>query len=250
MIIHKKQQGFTLAETLITIGIIGVVAALTIPTIISKYQERVLVNRAKRNYSIVMNALNMYNTDNESIGNYSALMDYSKTSREIITDFMEYFNGAKLCYQDNQQTCDLSYKIKYTKPTNDGQGKNLFYPPFDAKNTILLADGSYLSLMRENKQAGDCGYTWYQPVTDKNGNYIKNDDGSNKTITRSSSRCGRISVDTNGNKGPNRMGSDVFNYQIWTNGITFYEDEGDLNYILKYNKIQPYKNYNEGDFGK
>ena len=57
MIIHKKQQGFTLAETLITIGIIGVVAALTIPTIISEYQERVLVNLAKKNYSVVMNAI-------------------------------------------------------------------------------------------------------------------------------------------------------------------------------------------------
>ena len=36
----KKILGFTLAETLITIGIIGVVAALTIPTLVQNYQEK------------------------------------------------------------------------------------------------------------------------------------------------------------------------------------------------------------------
>ena len=32
------QKGFTLAEILITLGIVGIVAALTIPTLISNYQ--------------------------------------------------------------------------------------------------------------------------------------------------------------------------------------------------------------------
>ena len=57
-------------------------------------------------------------------------------------------------------------------------------------------------------------------------------------------------VDTNGLKGPNRMGSDVFNYQIDENKVFFYELEGDLSYILKNNKIQPYQDYKEGEFGK
>ena len=250
MIIHKKQQGFTLAETLITIGIIGVVAGLTIPTIISEYQERVLVNLAKKNYSLVMNAINMYNNDNESIGNYSVLMDYCKSNTEIITDFMKYFNGAKLCHQNNTQNCNLSYKIKTPYPQNDGNNHNYFFPSLDARSTILLADGAYLSLRRETTQAGNCGYTWYKAVTDENGNFIKNDDGSNKTIATTASRCGRITVDTNGNKGPNRLGADIFNYQIYINNINFMQSEGDLNYILKNNKIQPHKNYSEGDFSK
>ena len=90
----------------------------------------------------------------------------------------------------------------------------------------------------------------YKAVTDENGNFIKNDDGSNKTIATTSSRCGRITVDTNGNKGPNRLGADIFNYQIYINNINFMQSEGDLNYILKNNKIQPHKNYSEGDFSK
>lgn len=36
---YKDKQGFTLAEVLITLGIVGVVAALTIPTIVQNYKK-------------------------------------------------------------------------------------------------------------------------------------------------------------------------------------------------------------------
>ena len=38
---HHK-LGFTLAEVLITLGIIGVVVAMTLPTLIARHQEKVL----------------------------------------------------------------------------------------------------------------------------------------------------------------------------------------------------------------
>ena len=37
---YKNKKGFTLAEVLITLGIIGVVAAMTLPTLIAKHQEK------------------------------------------------------------------------------------------------------------------------------------------------------------------------------------------------------------------
>ena len=49
---------FTLAEVLITLGVIGVVAALTIPNVIAKYQEMAAVVRLKKSYSVVTNAIN------------------------------------------------------------------------------------------------------------------------------------------------------------------------------------------------
>ena len=42
---------FTLAEVLITFGIIGIVAALTLPVVMSKYQEHVLKQQFKKAYS-------------------------------------------------------------------------------------------------------------------------------------------------------------------------------------------------------
>ena len=44
-------KAFTLAEVLITLGVIGVVAAMTMPTVIKKYQEQVTVNKVKKIYS-------------------------------------------------------------------------------------------------------------------------------------------------------------------------------------------------------
>ena len=43
-----KRIGFTLAEVLITLGIIGVVAAITLPALIQKQQEKILVNQLKK----------------------------------------------------------------------------------------------------------------------------------------------------------------------------------------------------------
>ena len=47
----KKFKAFTLAEVLITIGIIGIVAALTLPTLIGNYRKSVVENKLKSTYS-------------------------------------------------------------------------------------------------------------------------------------------------------------------------------------------------------
>ena len=51
-----RKCAFTLAETLITLGIIGVVAALTISSIVSKYQEKMWLSKFKKNYNTISNA--------------------------------------------------------------------------------------------------------------------------------------------------------------------------------------------------
>ena len=43
-----KRSGFTLAEVLITLGIIGVVAALTIPNLIAGYEKQVTISKLQK----------------------------------------------------------------------------------------------------------------------------------------------------------------------------------------------------------
>ena len=56
MKIFKKSLAFTLAEVLITIGVIGVVAAITIPSLITISRKVMVENRLKDTYSILANA--------------------------------------------------------------------------------------------------------------------------------------------------------------------------------------------------
>lgn len=56
MKIFKKSLAFTLAEVLITIGVIGVVAAITLPSLITKSRKVMVENRLKDTYSILANA--------------------------------------------------------------------------------------------------------------------------------------------------------------------------------------------------
>ena len=53
----SSSNGFTLAEVLITLGIIGVVAALTMPALIGNYQKKEITTRLKKTYSIVQQAI-------------------------------------------------------------------------------------------------------------------------------------------------------------------------------------------------
>ena len=60
--LHKWSWGkraFTLAEVLITLAIIGVIAAITIPTLIQKCQKQVVETRLKKVYSVMNQAIQM-----------------------------------------------------------------------------------------------------------------------------------------------------------------------------------------------
>lgn len=60
----KIDKAFTLAEVLITLGIIGVVSALTLPVLIQKYNNQVVETRLKKVYSIMNQAILMSEAQN------------------------------------------------------------------------------------------------------------------------------------------------------------------------------------------
>jgi prepilin-type N-terminal cleavage/methylation domain-containing protein len=55
---------FTLSEVLISLVIIGVIAAITVPTLLQKYQEQAIKSALKKNYSVLKSALDKYQIDN------------------------------------------------------------------------------------------------------------------------------------------------------------------------------------------
>ena len=86
-----KKQAFTSAEVLITLGIIGVVAALTMPTLIHNYRKSVVENKLKSEYSLIFNAIRMAEAKNGTsdigklaIHNMVILMNVQKVSLIVI----------------------------------------------------------------------------------------------------------------------------------------------------------------------
>jgi len=63
----KKRLSFTLSECLITLTIIGIIAAMTIPNLISKYQKSIVEARLSSTYSILSNAFSLSVTENGPI---------------------------------------------------------------------------------------------------------------------------------------------------------------------------------------
>ena len=65
----KFKNAFTLAEVLITLAVIGVVAAMTIPVLIQNYKKRVATVRLKKFVSVMEQAIKLSEIDNGPIEN-------------------------------------------------------------------------------------------------------------------------------------------------------------------------------------
>jgi prepilin-type N-terminal cleavage/methylation domain-containing protein len=70
---------FTLAEVLITLGIIGVVAAMTIPTLMAKINERQTVVKVKKAYSTLSNAMRILENDGD--------IDWANCTTNVVWDY-------------------------------------------------------------------------------------------------------------------------------------------------------------------
>ena len=60
---HKIKRGFTLAEVLITLGIIGVVAALVLSSLVDTYIKKQTVEKLKYSYNIIANTIDLAKSD-------------------------------------------------------------------------------------------------------------------------------------------------------------------------------------------
>ena len=80
----KKRAAFTLGEVLITLGIIGVVAAMTMPSLITNYQKKQTVTQLKKVYSELSQAAEMAKLE---YGDMS-LWDYSLSGSDFFNKYL------------------------------------------------------------------------------------------------------------------------------------------------------------------
>jgi len=94
---------FTLAETLITLTIIGVIAAMTIPTLLSKYQSHVQLTALKKAYSNLQNAMKMLPLSLNCGTDYNCVWDETGINLGDYNFYNQEFNKA------------LAKQFKYTE---------------------------------------------------------------------------------------------------------------------------------------
>ena len=192
------KSGFTLAEVLITLVIIGVVAALTIPTVISKIEERDTVAKVQKVYSTVAQAWEKFQIDNGCTGTFEGCLQgesYSYNQDVFHDRFLKYINyteriKTRTSLSNVDWLPDISYHLNGT-PIGDyywtGVGKNIGNTSNSAYFT--LADGTICHIHMPD----------------------------------SSGKSGFIVFDTNGKKGPNRIGKDQFPIGIGAYNNSEYE---------------------------
>lgn len=176
----KKNKAFTLAEVLITLGIIGVVAAMTIPTLMQKVDERETVSKLKKFYSTIQRAYSLAKIENGEFGTWFSDEDCSgqaACANKMANVFSQYFKVSKVCH-DNQ-----------------GCFANATYKKLSGQDFDNLHNLSTVSKL------------------------VTNDGFSVYFYKQKNELQGQIGVDINGDKGPNTFGKDTFNFLVYEDKI-------------------------------
>ena len=100
----KKKAAFTLAEVLITLGIIGIVAAMTLPMLIASYNKQECSVRLKKFYSTMSNAFNLATIDYGAMRYWefpTTQNDGPQMSKFAKTYLFPYLTGLRECGDDS-----------------------------------------------------------------------------------------------------------------------------------------------------
>lgn len=243
----KRIVAFTLAEVLITLGIIGVIAAMTLPALIHKNQDKVLISAVKKSYATINNALILAQNDFGVIGDNSYLFNTEDDSAVVIQNLQKYFPGSIYCEYIGTKGCSpYYYEVKYATlqldENNSAVGTLLNMPK------LILPDGSAFTL--SNNKRPNCYRREVSEVFDEYGRPVIGSDGNPVTEVYETVTCGYIMFDVNGPKKPNQFGRDVYMIYVTKNSTMATNSSmgaKSLNNILTGNDELEYVNYNVGE---
>ncbi len=180
------KKGFTLAEILITLGIVGIVAVLSIPSVMKNYKNRMYTAQLEKVYSQISNATSAIMSD-EQVDTFYETKAGASTAQDATTG--EYTAG--LPYFLN----NYFKAVKKNCATGDDPcvqaGVNT-YKTITGTPITGIGDGTYC--IQTVNGAAICGF--FNP---------------NNT-------CMSIVVDVNGLEAPNIAGRDIFSIDIHKNG--------------------------------
>ena len=218
----KRKIAFTLAEVLITLGIIGVVAAMTLPTLIQNHQKRSLEVATQKFYSTMSQAVKKYMADEgvDDLRNTPLASDNyedydSPEAIASIRNFVtKYLKVVEECDHEANNCFAPTYKNWIGEaPSDDNYGNFTTIANRDERRDYVLADGAVIRI----------GYHF-------EGNPIS------------------LFVDVNGKKGPNRVGYDLWEMDIYYDGTIDETNIGVYIDCVKYDHLESWCGGEKPDF--
>lgn len=182
MIRKTNKKAFTLSELLIALAIIGAIAAMSIPSLVTQIQNRTLTTQLKNISASV-----------QQLAADQLIVHKTKTLED--TDFG---SPAELLVADN-------FAIQETGVTGLSSGK---YSSLNSLNSKSTAGSSYNTILLKNGAL--LGYSRDGAGKDSSGKDA-NSDGDDYII-------GRFVVDVNGVEPPNIIGRDLFEFYVTKKG--------------------------------
>lgn len=204
----SPRKAFTLAEVLITLGVIGIIASMTIPTLINNTNKIKYVVSLQKFYSEFNQILIQIGSDNGCINDLkcSGLFATGTTVAALGDEIVKYLKVIKNCGIALDQGC-----IPGIDGNFNGTAGPIYYDHTSYWYKVITADGMSLMIWNHSDDCAadpDTGMTQY---------------------------CGAVYVDVNGLNPPNRYGRDFFIFYIINdNGPSIYPAGGskDLQYPM------------------
>ena len=183
-----NKKAFTLAEVLVTLTIIGVVAAITVPTVSHNATKHATINTLKTTYSILSQAIHRAQAD---YGDASEWITENgqwteKGANEVAEKLKPYLKIAKDCgtYDEKRECVKFDHTI-----LRNGTISTILLPTDKRYYKFMLNNGAIIWI----KTASGNEYT--------KGSYFV------------------IFVDTNGHQKPNKTGDDLFAFSFENNKL-------------------------------
>jgi len=181
---------------LITLAIIGIIAAITIPTIKQSAERSAATQRIQKNFNTLSSAVNIAIAEHGEVISWDLpeIRDASEADRVFKKYFAPNLNLLKYCGVNTGCWTDTTYTYFNNKPY-----KNL--DTIDDRTKAILQDGTLLSF-----RTGQC---------------------ANAAENKQNAECGAFYVDINGFQKPNQIGRDVFEFWLYPDGLALPYSKGD-----------------------
>ena len=190
--VKSSKLGFTLAEVLLTLTIIGVIASLTIPDLVTNVQKQQYASGFKTAYSTLTQAVNGLK-DDAGIDNFANYFTSSTDFRDKLSTKINFIK--KCAVGTNTGEC-------FTQAVTNFQGTPLTEGDMQYSNgaKAVMANGMTILIQTITPACNRVDYA----------------------ISGVNMLCGWMYLDVNGLKGPNVNGRDVFSFIIAKNGLVLY----------------------------